>query len=283
MKYFYFQPKGGFNDHLVRILECINYCKKYNRILLIDTTNSAYRINFSDYFQIEDKNVISDKEIITQICKDCKSIYPSCFNNKIIDVLNGTFILKYTHGHGYTYGNKTPFILPNKDMKEDLIIHASCGGGDGFKLFKDIKICDSLKTICRERYNLMNKPYLAIQIRNTDHKCDYKKLYEENKNLIHSYDSVYIATDDGKSLDFFRDKKLNVYNFTTFPSVIEGNLHWDKSIEPHTKISDLISDIYLLTMSDKIISNSKGNFITLVRNCFKNKEDIVKKFSELVK
>ncbi len=48
--YVYLIPKGGFNDILCVINKALLYCQKYNRTLLIDTINSHYKINFSDYF-----------------------------------------------------------------------------------------------------------------------------------------------------------------------------------------------------------------------------------------
>ena len=115
---------------------------------------------------------------------------------------------------------------------------------------------------------------MAIQVRNTDYKCDYEKLYEDNKTLIHSYNSIYLATDDKNSILFFLSKGLNVFNFTTFKNGSSNfvNLHYyDKSIDPHVKFVDLISDIYLCTMCDKLLSNSRGGFIRLIRDCHSDK------------
>ncbi len=59
MKYLYLQPMGGLNDILCRINYCINYCKNTNRILLLDTYNSFYKINFSEYIDISNIIAIS--------------------------------------------------------------------------------------------------------------------------------------------------------------------------------------------------------------------------------
>jgi len=52
MKYFSLIPAGGFNDILSQIYFSIEYCIKFKRILLINTVNTDYHINFSDYFTI---------------------------------------------------------------------------------------------------------------------------------------------------------------------------------------------------------------------------------------
>ena len=46
----------------------------------------------------------------------------------------------------------------------------------------------------------------------------------------------------------------------------------------HIKIKDLISDLYIMAMSDMLLSNSKGGFINFARECFNNKDFIKNKF-----
>ena len=46
--YLYFEPRGGITDILCNIVRCHNYCKKHNRILLVNGQKSNYTINFSE-------------------------------------------------------------------------------------------------------------------------------------------------------------------------------------------------------------------------------------------
>ena len=68
-KYVLFIPQGGLNDCFCRIYKIISYCYKNNRILLLDMTNSAYKINFSDYFNIKNINckIIYDTDEIKKL------------------------------------------------------------------------------------------------------------------------------------------------------------------------------------------------------------------------
>ena len=68
-----------------------------------------------------------------------------------------------------------------------------------------------------------------------------------------------------------------IKNFTTFPDDLYYNLH-ESNINSYIKFIDLICDIYLITMSDKIFSNSIGRFIHLVRKCNINKYEVQKQF-----
>ena len=44
-KYVYFIPRGGINDNFTQIKHKINYCKKMNRILLLDMNYGSYNVN----------------------------------------------------------------------------------------------------------------------------------------------------------------------------------------------------------------------------------------------
>jgi hypothetical protein len=261
--YVYLSPQGGFNDMLCNIHRTIDYCVKTNRTLLVDTTKSSYGINFSDYFYLKDIqiSIITDVNIIRSIiADDSLSIYPNNITDRNID--NWTFT--WTPRSIYTL-NKTLLRLPVDSCKEDIIIHSVCGGGSGIVLFKQLFFKKHIIDHIKHQFEKLPSKYISIHVRNTDIKCDYKLLYNQNKDLIHSYNTVYIATDDSNSLDFFRSQGLNVVNFTEFPIVPTFNLHYS-SISSDTKIKNMICDIYVICMSDRLLSNSQGGFIKLLRD-----------------
>ena len=280
-KYLYFRCFAGFNDLLCGINRALDYCVKHNRILLIDTLNSGLQVNFSDYFSFQRDDIICDINKITEICSTDCTVYPAKLKGKMTDILNGTFPFKYKDRGKYLCCGAVVDIPYGKNIAETIIISCEAHGGNGYLLFKQLNIVDNdMKKICNDRYNLLKTPYLCIQIRNTDYKCDYEQLYKDNKDLIHSYDSIYIATDDKNALDFFRNKNLVVNNYATFPSGEYFNLHCS-NINPRTKIIDMMSDVFIIAMSDKLISNSKGNFIKLAQNCRNNKIDVYNQFKIL--
>ena len=160
--------------------------------------------------------------------------------------------------------------LPNYPIPEKIIIYSTFGSGDGYPIFKRIKIKDHLLKYCEEKLAIMPRPYLAIQVRNTDYKCDYIDYYEKNKTIIHSYKAIYLATDDKEVLKFFVEKKLYIYNFTTYPENAVSNLH-ESDIDSDKKIKNLICDIFIITNANDLLSNSKGRFINLVRSCYEEK------------
>ena len=281
MKYVYFIPTHGFNDQLTTLIIAIKYCKKYNRILLIDTINSTYMINFASYFDFPYNNIICDSQNIRDILYNNEiTIYPNILNGQMVDILDNK--IKFNNiNHAWNY-NDVVLNLPCGDINEDIIIFIKNTGGIGYPLFKTIIFQPNLKQILNDRYNTLKKPYLSIQIRNTDRRCNYKRLYEKNKDIIHSASEIHIATDDTIALEFFVNKGLPIKNFTTFPSTKEyKNLHYS-NIDPHTKFVDMLTDIYICGMSDKLLSSSSGGFIRLILDCNKKKIELATQFDIVI-
>jgi len=277
--YVYFEPQGGINDILAGINRALLYCNIYKRILLVNGNKSVYNINFFQYFKCPQHYIIFDTEKIKYICSNKKlKIFPKELNGKMNDILNGKIDFLYTKCRGlYSYNGKKLF-LPNKKISEDIIIHGKCGGGNGYNFFKELKFQPNIKDVCKERYNRLTKPYLCIQIRNTDYKCDYCSYFKKYEKKIRSFKEIYISTDDKKAIDFYRDNGLDVKNFTTFPDdTVYNNLH-ESNIDSNVKFIDLLCDIYIISMSEKLLSNSNGGFIQLVRNIKNHKKNFKKQF-----
>jgi hypothetical protein len=246
---------------------------------LVNADKSTYKINFVDYFNLSKHNIIIDTEKIKAICNNTNyTIYPEALKNKINDVLNNKIIFTYTTDSGLFAYNGIKLLLPIENRQESIIVHSKCGGGSGYKLFKELVFNTNVKKICKERYNRLKKPYLCIQIRNTDYKCDYISYFKRYASEIRLFKEIYISTDDKKALEFYRNKGLTIQNFNTFPENAEyGNLH-GSNVDSHIKFIDMLCDIYIIGMSDKLMSNSKGGFIKLVRDINNNKKKLTTQF-----
>jgi len=285
--FMYFIPQGGFNDVLVGINRAIEYCLKYDRIFLLDGEMSDYKIDFTKYFTFPTYNnrlkIIGDHQVIKEICEgyNMASTYPSSLQNNIINIVNG-FIVPCWNYKVYNFtceGSDILLSLPTQSRPEPVIICVFCGGGYGHKLFKELQISPEIKEACKERYDKLTKPYVALQIRNTDYKCNHEQLYEKNKELIDSFSSLYVATDDVKALNFYKSMDhLNIQNFTSFPETPYFSLHCS-SISPEKKIIDLISDIYIISRSHTLLTCSIGGFIGLIKSCRENKDAFLIQFS----
>jgi hypothetical protein len=276
-QYLYFLAALGFNDILCCLNHIIEYCKHHNRIILFDTCNSLYKINFSDYFDLPHINIIYDFNKIINICKDESDIYPHFVKKKdLADIIAGNAIFEDTLGK-ISFNGKL-LRLPDKTRPEKILFFSTGGGGDGYVIFKTLSFKQNVIRHVLTKYSQIIKPYLCIQIRNTDYKCNYQLLYEQNKDLVHSFNYIYIATDDINVLDYFRSKNLSIVNFTRFGTEQSVNLHENKSVNPDSKILDLITDIYFIMMADIFLSNSEGGFVNLAKSCRQMRPFISSKF-----
>ena len=62
LRYFFCFPQGGFNDFCEIIWISLEYCKKFNRILVIDT---RFIITFKDDFNVKSRMVYGGIQIMT--------------------------------------------------------------------------------------------------------------------------------------------------------------------------------------------------------------------------
>jgi hypothetical protein len=260
--YFYFEPQGGFNDILCNIKFCLDYCERHKRICLVNGKKTTYNINFSDYFDISLNNIIIDTKEIEQICNNQHTVYPNELQDKLKDLLNGKIKLQYT-GKGIFWYNGKSFEL-TENIQESMIVYSCWGGGCGYPLFKHIIFKENVIYQFNERYKQMCRPYLGIQIRNTDYSCDYINFFNSNKDIINTYKDIYLATDDINLLSFFKEHNIEIKNFTRFPKTPYVNLH-SSQLDPDIKFIDMICDIILLSLSFELISPSKGGFIKLIK------------------
>ena len=163
----------------------------------------------------------------------------------------------------------------NSGYTENIITYVNCGSSCGInykitspkQMFEMLEFRFNLLVDFFEKYKKLNKNYIGLQIRNSDRYCDYKKMSYDNIDEIKKNDNIFIATDDKFCLDFFRKQNINFTCFTYFPKNIKPNRSYSLSnlIDGDTKIKDTISDLLLLMVSAKILSNSIGNFIGLAR------------------
>ena len=282
VKYVLVIPQGGFNDCLCTILRAVEYCKTYNRTLLLHMLGSIYRVNFSDFFDVLPSigcNIIYDINIINDILTNKPhSVYPSCLNNLLKDVLHNNVRYRYKNvKHGYFCCN-VELSLPHDVVEEDVIVFSADGGGIGYTLFQHLILNECIKQHCRQRLALLSDDnYLCIHVRNTDYKCDYQQLYSINKELIDSFGMIYVATDDYNVIEFFKTKHPNVLNFTQFPSESKYRSLHTSNLDPIIKMNDMLCDIFIAANSKQILSNSAGWFIHLIRDCFDNKAFIMNK------
>lgn len=258
--YVYFRPVAGLNDILNEFVLAISYCKKYGRILLVDRAVS-YGIDIISFLSIKDAGVeiIHDRDTIERI------VGSKLISRQIRYCLS-------RRQHVFIDTNKTTRFDLNREYPNDPVLAFIRGGGGcrSYGFFRShVRLSDNVhKEFKKKRMNIKSKEWYSIQVRNTDLKCNYKKI---NTMCIPKGASVYVATDDPQAIEYFRKKLTNntIYNFTTFGEK-RNNLHYNSSIKGDVRIMDTLHDLLFLARSKSILSLSKGGFIGLARALHKH-------------
>jgi hypothetical protein len=270
-KYLLCRPVGGFNDSLCHILKCYNYCKKYNRNLLIDTKYSHFiNDSFDKYFTfINSNNIIYNSDTIKQIIEtDIITVYPTEINKNDLYKYN-FYYNRENNNIFYTFNNINISINLDTDYEEDLIFCIYNQGGNGFEVIKLLYLNDWVIDYIELQYKKILKPYLSIHIRNTDYKSNYIELYEEKIDLINENINVFLATDSLEVIDFFKSKKSNIYSFIRNIKNDNKPLHKTKN---ENIVIDMLCDLILLSLSDTFIHPKKYHgFTNLIISLFNNK------------
>jgi len=252
----------GFNDMLCTINNCYNYCKKYNRTLLIDTSNSIYKFNFSEYFSLfsNDITITYNTEDVYKILNiEHYSYYPPNTDpiQKYCSKTNNSLQFDYT-----------------KDYNEDILVFSDSNSRHSppKELLSFLKLNKSLTNIIKERYSLMDKSYLSIHIRNTDWISDYTQTYANNKEEISKYKYIYLATDSIDAFNYFNTLRLNIISYTHFTEKNEP-LHTSKMLDKKILFIDMICDLFLLALANKLILSKEYHGFSKLAFYLNNNKD----------
>jgi hypothetical protein len=267
-KYFLIKPWGGMNDILCVICMCLEYSIKHNRLLIIDCRKSLhFNDSFHNYFLINSKNIYKDNlDIIYEKIQYC-SFFPAGVKNNFRELLAITFI---------------ELIDFDKDYKEDVLVYSSNRIVknkivDFFNLFR---LHNNILKIFNERFKKMPKKYISVHVRNTDYKSNVELFLNENDNILKN-NNIFISSDDINTINIFKKKYNNVYNFSNIIDIKNKGqgLHFlNRNDKDHKLFNiDTIVDLLLLANGDKFLFSCKhSGFSKSALSLFNNKNTLQK-------
>ena len=283
LSYFFCFPQGGFNDFCEIIWLSFDYCKKFDRILVIDTRYIiTFKDDFRNYIIINDPLVYTgDIDILFHDLKlNDASFYPK-ISNKLSDFGNINQITKnFVWKKQGIYFNEYRCSFPlDKKYEEKVLFYSTVKGCSNISnLLQISKIESTLQSKIQTKYKSIPKDYVAIHIRNTDYSSNFTKFHEEHKYLLENK-NIFLATDDYNVVEYFKKiYKERLFHFSNIPSIIIRNkrgFHYDnKVVSSKTMIEDCISDFLLCCLAENYYySCEKSSFsknVELVRECNQN-------------
>jgi hypothetical protein len=268
--YVIYKGSGGLIHMLGGLVFAINYCIKYNNILIIDViSHNCYKHYLSDFFNIinsepliysEDYNLIEPKNII--YCKkytinDIKN-YPDI---EVPTMSNGTLY------HIYKFHQfELRYTLKPESRRQLIKIYAGPGLNDYASILKFIKVKPEIVNIIKEKPMIEN--YLGVHFRNTDIKNNINNVI----NLIkkYKYNNIYLATDDATAYDKIKISLPN-YNIYQYTKPINANgepIHYAEK-NKYNLILNILIDIYFLYHANDFIPSAQSTvsrFVSKMRN-----------------
>jgi hypothetical protein len=280
MKYVLCLPQGGLNDMCFIIDTCLDYCKKYNRILVIDTRFSVhFKDSIHKYLEINDPDIYKgDLTEFYNSINENTSIFPE-YIKPYIHNLNISYNI-----NGYYHNTIGPLTFNTDiDYEDEVLLYVNCGGGYNIpKFFYTSLFKPIIKDVLLKRLSELPDRYTGIHIRNSDIKTDVTKFIEDNhSNLKES--NIFIASDDSESIELFKSIfKEKCYNFSKIPNYRNLDRGWagiqliNRSPSEHEEYNiDTLCDLLLLGLSYDLIISS-GGFSILSKSLFNDKPLIMK-------
>lgn len=266
MKYVICFPTNGFNDMISAINRCFEYALKYNRLLIIDTTQTGwFSHDIHEYILFEHPNIyVESPATIYPIIKNLKT-YP---NNGNICKMNRSF--------------QTEHNILNDDHAEDILIY-NCPGLKSVHgiIWQHLRFKSLVTDVFFSRLKSMPTDYNSFHVRNTDYKTlDLDDFMETHKNAIML--TSFIASDDYGVICKFKEMNKCVYTFSNIPKLgeKEKNIHFNHSnVDQRKFIIDCFVDLLLLASANSYIYSCKASGYSRLAEYLFNNKDLLKKIT----
>jgi hypothetical protein len=192
-KYLICRPEGGFTDMLSQLKRCFNYCLHYDRILVIDTSNSkTFASPFWLYFSFVHTSVkvmIDPRELIQTAIAENLSVHPL---HARLDP-RGHEQPRFVQNLNYCLDGIPVTFDFNCDHDAAVLIHQQCGREPfDFEFMSCLRLSPRMRGVVERRWASLPKPYVGVHVRNTDITSDPDKVMP----LVRRYPgTVFLATD----------------------------------------------------------------------------------------
>ena len=171
-------------------------------------------------------------------------------------------------GYFLDYFEPIPHVSFKTEIDKDVKIDYKGDGAIMVKNFKPkydkLKLKSYMKKIIFDKVDILNKNYISVHIRRTDHiqLAKRRNHYTTDEDFIDFLDksdkNIYIATDNKNSYNEFKEKYQERIKF-------EYHQTNEKSLR-QTSLQDAIIDIYMCVYSDDFKGSGWSSFSGLIKS-----------------
>lgn len=271
-KYVLCRPESGINDMLCQIGLCVRYCLKFDRILVIDTANTVvFSEPFDRYFTLHHSRLKheSDPKAFLEMAEARQlTLFPST--------------AKLLHGGGWSLDgiqhNRGWDVLQfdlEKDYEEDVLVHHKSGGGRPFPEFlRSLRFNADFAQGAAARWQSMRKPYVGVQIRNTDYKSDpavVAPILEKHRGPI------YLATDSAEAQRQILSLGHKEVTISPIPDFGGAPIHRQSvSREEKSRLNRMaLEDLVMLALAEMVYVSHKNSGYSYLAQHLNRKQHVV--------
>ncbi len=272
-------PQAGLIDKCSVIMKCINYCKKFNRVLIIDSTRDWFNDDINEYINIHSSYVYTGAaDTITNKINNL-STYPKGLN---IMNMDGIIYKDDIKPAGCYLNNINLSIDLDRDYDERVIIysHHKTTNGEIVDLFDISTISPKVLDVYKSRRAQIPKSYIGIHIRNTDYTSDVPQFIELHKKDLYN-EPIFLASDNSNNIETIKKTfGSNIYTFANIPNNNGKPIHegYKRTKEEARQYNvDTFVDILLLAAADKYYFSCKKSGFSLAIEDLRKKPELIKR------
>lgn len=190
------------------------------------------------------------------------------YARSIISELNIIWIISEAcPGYFLDYFEPIPYMNFIESIEKDVKIdYTGCGTKENFKpKYEKLKLKPYLEEIVSDKLDILNKNYISLHIRRTDHIILAKKFnkYTDDEEFINFIDT----SDNNKNIYIATDNEITYNKFmTNYPNRIKFDYHnTNNNSLRKTSLQDAIIDIYMCVYSDNFKGSGWSSFSDLIK------------------
>lgn len=263
-RFVYCRAHNGFADIMAQFTRCIDYCRRFNRTLVLDHVlyqPSSPLAAGDPYFTVHVPDVTMahfiprnrDFSVLPQGYK----VYET---KEVVEPGPGGRVLTADTGLTVTFD----FM---KDHVEELLVHSQGGGGWSTPTLRHLAFSDEIKRLFWLRWRTIPKPYLGVHHRNTDIQSNMSTLVTHINGRDGPGRPIFVASDNASDIVHLRAMLGHdrVFSFASIPDGLVTNLHTSDiaPAEKHRVNVDTFVDFLILLFAQDLVL-SRGGFSRLI-------------------
>ena len=256
-RYVLCRPEGGLNDMLCRIEKCWRYAERFDRTLVIDTSFGVFKDAFSRYFSVVAPSIAPVLPELSASVLDrleALDVRPHQVRGRL-----GTYAKVYSSQQRCFVDDASGASLTfdfETDHPEACLLYNNSGGGTvAIDCLKRLRLVPDIADDLRRLLEKLGDNYMAVHVRNTDYRTDYKRFFKSIEREVDDVD-LLVCSDDATCVEFARGffRRSRVFTVSQIPDYGGEPLH-RVAMEPGERYRanvDALRDLLALAWAKKL-------------------------------